>query len=68
MSHFRTGDPIADFDSRDAEEAKWLESLPNCDICGKPIQDKHLYLINDEFVCQDCLERDFRKWTDDYVG
>ena len=50
---------------RDIEQQ--LEELPVCEICGEPIQDEHLYLINDEFVCQKCLDRDFRKDTDDYV-
>ena len=45
----------------------YLESLPVCERCGEPIQDEHLYLINDEFVCQECLDRDFRKDTNDYV-
>lgn len=53
--------------AHDREQTKRLEELPVCEICGEPIQDEHLYLINDEFVCPACLERDFRKDTDDYV-
>ena len=44
MSCFRCGDPLDDFDRLDREQAKWLESLPVCERCGKPIQDEHLYL------------------------
>lgn len=60
-------DPVRDFEQHDREQAKWLAKLPKCGICGEPIQDEHMYLINDEFVCPDCLDRDFRKDTDDYV-
>ena len=60
-------DPLIDFERHDREQAKQLERLPVCERCGEPIQDDHLYLINDEFVCPECLERDFRKDTDDYV-
>ena len=67
MSYFRTGDPLDDSERRDREQAEYLESLPQCEICGEPIQDEHLYLINDEFVCQECLDRDFKKETDDYT-
>ena len=55
------------WEAHDREQAQALERLPYCEICGKPIQDDHLYLINDEFVCPACLERDFRKDVDDYV-
>ena len=55
------------WEAHEAEQEKQLERLPVCEVCGKPIQDEHLYLINDEFVCQDCLDRDFRKCVDDYV-
>ena len=67
MRYFRTGDPLEDFNSRDREQAAYLESLPVCERCGEPIQDEHLYLINDEFVCQECLDSEFRKNTDDYI-
>lgn len=60
-------DPVADFERHDMEQAKQLERLPVCEICGEPIQDKHLFLINDEFVCPACLERDFRKNTEDFI-
>lgn len=55
------------WEDHEREQAKQLEKLPVCEVCGEPIQDDHLYLINDEFVCSDCLERDFKKRTDDYV-
>ena len=55
------------WEAHNQEQEKELEKLPYCEICGEPIQDDHLYLINDEFVCQERLDRDFRKDVDDYV-
>ena len=55
------------FEARERQQQKWLDSLPKCDHCGKQIQDEHFYLINNKFVCQCCLNRDFRKWTDDFI-
>ena len=64
---FYSDDPVRDFEQHDREQAKQLERLPVCEICTQPIQDEHLYLINDEFVCPDCLKRDFRKKTEDFI-
>lgn len=60
-------DPVADFERHDREQAKRLAQLPICSVCDSPIQDENLYLINDEFVCPACLDRDFKKDVDDYV-
>ena len=68
MSLFYTSDPLTDFANHDREQAKRLDELPVCEICGEPIQDEHLFLINDEFVCTECLIRDFRKDVEDYVA
>lgn len=63
----RTDDPIADFLRWDEEQNQQLERLPVCADCGERIQDEHLYLINDEVICHDCLVRYYRKSTDDYT-
>ena len=63
---FYSDDPIRDFARHDREQAKWLEKLPKCDICGEPIQDNHYYLIGSDKVCKDCLETEFRKDNDDF--
>lgn len=59
-------DPVRDFAYHDAEQFRNLERLPFCENCGEPIQDEHLYLINDEFICEECLKNNFRKRTEDY--
>jgi formylmethanofuran dehydrogenase subunit E len=57
------GDPLDDFNRRDAEYAEWLKTLPKCDICGEPIQDEYYYEINGDKICPECLE-DFKKYND----
>lgn len=52
----------------DAEQQKQLAKLPVCCMCGEPIQDEYYYLINDDILCQECLENNFRKETDEYEG
>ena len=55
------------FIQHDKEQAAYLEKLPVCVYCNDEIQDDAYYEINEEPVCEDCLNEHFRKWTDDYV-
>lgn len=50
----------------DAEQSRLLSRLPICSYCGEPVQEEHYYLINDEILCKECLDNNFRKETDDY--
>lgn len=64
MSCFRTDDPVKDFERHDRDRERKLAERPRCDICDRPIQDDHFYLINGDNVCQECLEDHFRKEVD----
>ncbi len=55
-----TDDPIADFERYDAEQQEQLDKLPKCVECGEPIQQEFAVCINDDWICDDCLEM-FRK-------
>ena len=67
MIEVYTDDPIADFHRHDAEQQEWLEKLPVCSYCDEPIQDDYLYEINDELICEECLNDNFRKNVEDYI-
>ena len=62
-----TGDPERDWDNYQAEQEKEMKKLPICYECEKPIQDEVCYEINDELICPDCLIKNHRKFTDDYI-
>lgn len=64
---FVTDDPHKDFDRWDAEQTAALEKMPVCSYCGEHIQDDYLYEINDEVICESCLEQNFRKNVEDYT-
>lgn len=51
----------ADLASYEAKQRKWFDRLPKCDVCGQPIQGTHYYEINDEKVCADCIEDEFKR-------
>lgn len=63
----RTDNPLADFESHDAECSRWLASRPECSICGEPIQEDTCFEINDEVICEDCLNDNYRKAVEDIV-
>lgn len=64
---YRTDDPVADANWHDQEEQRWRDRLPRCAYCGEPIVEDKCYLINDELVCKECLEREHEKNTEDYM-
>ena len=54
------------FAEHDAKQARELAKLPVCADCGEPVQSDHYYLINDEVICPRCLEKGYRKETEDF--
>lgn len=65
---FYTDDPVADFHRHDAEKEDALALLPVCSECGKHIQDEHCFVINDEAICEHCMEENHRVPTTDLMG
>lgn len=64
---FYTDDPVKDYDRYDAEQTTKFKQYPLCSYCCDPIFDDYLYEINDEVVCEDCLNEHFRKNVEDYI-
>ena len=53
--------------AHDAEQEEELEQLPKCDCCGNPIQDEHLWQINGDLLCEECMNDSYRRSTDEFV-
>lgn len=60
-----TDNPLADFATYDFEQQKELEKLPRCVCCDERITDEYCYMVNDETVCESCMDRHYRKAVDD---
>ena len=43
------------------------DNYPVCSDCDKFVKGKHFYLINDEVICPDCLETNYKKDIEDYI-
>ena len=51
-----TDDPVADFERYDAEQESVLKKCPMCSVCYEYIQGEFAYFINDEWICEECIE------------
>lgn len=64
---FYTDNPVRDEARYYAEREAELERLPKCVECDNHIQEEHCYLINDELICPECLEKNYKKWVEDFM-
>lgn len=64
---YYTYDPVADFNRYDADRQRELDRLPICAECGHPITDEHLFEINGVLICEECLNDNYRKNTEDFI-
>ena len=64
---YYTDNPIADFMRYDAEQQRKISLLPVCSVCKHHIQDDWCYKIEGNFFCCDCLNKLYRRNTEDYV-
>lgn len=68
MSYFSpTNDPVSDFNRYDAMQQRELERCPKCDYCDEHITADNYYDLDGDIVCEDCLDRYFKRFTDDYI-
>lgn len=49
------------FLAKERREQKWLDSLPRCDRCQKPIQDENVWKIYGEIYHEECAAIIFRE-------
>lgn len=49
-------DNYSQWEARDRDQNRWLESLPKCKCCEEPIQQEMAYHRNGEWICDACLE------------
>lgn len=53
--------------AREESRLKAIEdSYPKCCVCKDTISDEHYYKIDRYIYCQDCMESEFMKKTDEY--
>ena len=53
---FRSDNPIADYERYSAHQESELNKLPKCSYCDEPIQQDTAVYIDDEPICDECLD------------
>ena len=48
-------DPSREWDRHCEMEERELAKRQRCSECDEPITDDYCYLINGEYICQDCM-------------
>lgn len=56
-----TGEAAADAAAFEVELPRLEKEVPVCTYCNRPVAEDYYYEINDEVICAECMERDFRK-------
>ena len=46
---------------------QYRERLPVCSDCNRAVPGEYFYLINDEVICPECMEKNYKKEVKDYI-
>ena len=65
--YFRNGDPDRDFDRYDRQMSQLEAKLPQCEKCCRPIHDDIYYEIDNEILCEDCMQDMYAGSTHDWL-
>ena len=49
------------------ERERRLAMLPTCEKCNESIQDEDYYDVDGEILCEACMKRKYRKFTEDLI-
>ena len=49
------------------ERERRLAMLPTCEKCKESIQDEDYYDVDGEILCEACMKRKYRKFTEDFI-
>ncbi len=64
---YYTDNPVADYGRWSDDRERELERLPVCTECEHPITDEHCVEFNGELICEECLDNNHRKNTEDFI-
>ena len=64
---FELPDALDMWETHDAEQEEAFKKLPVCDYCNRHIDDDYLYDLEGDIICESCMNKHFRKHTEDYM-
>lgn len=62
-------DNYSQWEAHERQQESLRERLPICEEvnCGKQINEDHLFVIDGEILCEDCMIRRYRRNTEDFI-
>lgn len=51
----------------EAEKERWLSKRPQCDECCKPIQSEVYFEFDGMLICEECLDLNHKRFTDNFI-
>lgn len=67
MSIFYSANLNLDIDRYLEEQDAQLRDLPICCECEQPIQGDQLYEFDGKLYCEDCVDLNHRRYTDEFM-
>ena len=61
-------DNFSQWEAHERQQEALLDKLPECESCGKLIQDDYYFEIDNEILCEECMNQRYRKNTEDFVN
>ena len=61
-------DNFSQWEAHERQQESLLDKLPECESCGKLIQDDYYFEIDNEILCEECMNQRYRKNTEDFVN
>lgn len=55
------------FKQNEAEKEAKLKMLPICKACEEPIQTEYCYGNNGKYICEHCLNEDYKHSVEDLI-
>lgn len=55
------------FNAYSDRQEDMLSKMPQCCDCGEYIQEEHLFNVNGDLYCFDCMKANFERETEDYI-
>ena len=55
------------FCEHETQQENMLSRMPQCCECGEHIQEEHLFDVNGDLFCFDCMKANFERETEEYM-
>ena len=55
------------WEAHQREQDERLDTLPKCSECREPIQEDECYNFDGDLICEECLKKNHKVWTEKFI-